>query len=335
MGQKQSQPPPPPSPLTFKLRLGLALLSALSGFIFRQDGTINRRLLSFVDVQVKPHSHDGVTSKDIIVNASRNLWFRLYIPTTTSSPSPRLPVVVYFHGGGFAAASPASRPIDEACRRFAAEVPALVVSASYRLSPENKYPCAYEDGVDVLKFIDRERNDLFSEKGDLGQCFLAGDSAGGNLAHHVVVRAAEHRFEALRIKGLVAMYPFFGGEERTESELRYAKNKLIPLEQTDWLWKAFLPIGSNRDHPAANVFGPKSPELSDIEFPATLLVIAGLDPLQDWQRMYRDWLVKCGKVVEVVEYPNMIHGFAGVPEFKETNMLVTVVCDFVRRQLTE
>ncbi|GAB2244539.1 hypothetical protein Droror1_Dr00000032 [Drosera rotundifolia] len=320
MGQKQSQPPPPPSPLTFKLRLGLALLSTLNGFIFRQDGTINRRLFSFVDVQVKPHSHDGVTSKDIIVNASRNLWFRLYIPTTTSSPSPRLPVVVYFHGGGFMATSPASRPIEDACRRFAAEVSVVMVSSF-----------TYEDGVDVLKFINGERNDLFAEKGNLGQCFLAGDSAGGNLVHHVVMRAVEHRFEALRIKGLVAMYPFFGGEERTELELRYAKNKLIPLEQTDWLWKAFLPIGSNCDHPAVNVFGPKSLELSDIEFPTTLLVIAGLDPLQDWQRMYWDWLVKCGKVVEVVEYPNMIHGFAGVPEFKETNMLVTVVCDFVRR----
>ncbi|GAB2225866.1 hypothetical protein Droror1_Dr00021635 [Drosera rotundifolia] len=183
--------------------------------------------------------------------------------------------------------------------------------------------------------LDEKGNKVLNEKGCLDKKMRAPvpwDSAGGNLAHHVVVRAAEHSFEALRIKGLVAMYPFFDGEERTESELRYAKNKLIPLEQTDLLWKAFLPIGSNRDHPAANVFGPKTPELSHIEFPATLLVIAGLDPLQDWQRMYRDWLVKYWKVVE---YPNTIYGFAGVPEFKETNMLVTVVCDFVRRQLTE
>ncbi|CAN1336082.1 Probable carboxylesterase 18 [Linum perenne] len=79
-----------------------------------------------------------------------------------------------------------SKFYDLFCRSMARETPAVVVSVNYRLAPEHRCPRQYEDGFDALKFVDEEYNvDV-----DFGRCFLAGDSAGGNLAHHVAVRAA-------------------------------------------------------------------------------------------------------------------------------------------------
>ena len=55
----------------------------------------------------------------------------------------------------------------------------------------------------------------------------------------------------------------------------------MPMHRTDWMWKALLPEGSNRDHPAVNVFGPNAVAMSGLNFPATMVVVGGLDTLQD------------------------------------------------------
>ncbi|CAI0555962.1 unnamed protein product [Linum tenue] len=110
-----------------------------------------------------------------------------------------------------------SRFYDIFCRSLASETPAVVVSVNYRLAPEHRCPSQYEDGFDAVKFLDAVIN---LDGVDLGRCFLAGDSAGGNLAHHVAVRAAESEAALKRVKvtGLISIQPFFGGEERTESD---------------------------------------------------------------------------------------------------------------------
>ncbi|CAK9313905.1 unnamed protein product [Citrullus colocynthis] len=93
---------------------------------------------------------------------------------------------------------------------------------------------------------------------------------------------------------LIAIQPFFGGEERVGSEIQYGKSAMLNLEQADWYWKAFLPHGSNRNHPAAHVFGPDAEDISGVKFPATLLIIGGQDQLQDWQKRYYEWLKEGG-----------------------------------------
>ncbi|GLT93908.1 hypothetical protein SLE2022_116780 [Rubroshorea leprosula] len=127
---------------------------------------------------------------------------------------------------------------------------------------------------------------------DLKQCYIAGDSAGENIAHHVAVRACDYQFNNLELIGLIAIQPFFGSEERTESEMKLTETPFISVQGTDRSWRAFLPEGSDRDHPAANVFGPRSANISTLKFPATIWVIGGLDPLYDWQIRYSDGLIK-------------------------------------------
>ncbi|XP_017981011.1 PREDICTED: probable carboxylesterase 18 [Theobroma cacao] len=121
--------------------------------------------------------------------------------------------------------------------------------------------------------------------------------SSGNLAHHVALKACEHEFSRLNLIGEVELQPFFGGEERTESEIKLVGTLLISVNRTDWMWKAFLPQGCNRDHQVVNVFGPNSVDISHLPFPPTLVFISRFDPLQDWQRKYVEGLKKCGKTV--------------------------------------
>ncbi|GAB4837488.1 hypothetical protein Ancab_002349 [Ancistrocladus abbreviatus] len=135
---------------------------------------------------------NGVFSSDVTVDPSRSLWFRLYVPTSAVAASDAVPAVVYYHGGGFVIWSPDRKPYDDLCRRLARELSAVVVSASYRMAPEYRCPTQYDDGFETLKFIDRTKIDGFPPNADIGKCFLAGDSSGGNMSHHMAVRAVEH-----------------------------------------------------------------------------------------------------------------------------------------------
>lgn len=231
--------------------------------------------------------------------------------------------------------SPHSKLYDHVCRKFAAQIPAVIVSVNYRLSPEHRYPAQYDDGFDVLKFLDGDNGDrkILPENADISTCFLAGDSAGGNLAHHVGKRASESEFRKLKVIGLVAIQPFFGGEERTECEKKMVNPILVTLDRTDWAWKSFMPLG-DRDHEVINVSGPRAADISRIKgFPASIVFVGGLDMLQDWQRRYYEWLKKSGKEAYLVEYPNMIHAFYLFPEFPESAQLLLEVKEFVHKQI--
>ncbi|KAG7014576.1 putative carboxylesterase 18, partial [Cucurbita argyrosperma subsp. argyrosperma] len=199
------------------------LLSLLRPRRARPNGTVNRCLLRLFDIKsaanpVKPIH--GVVSFDVIVDSSRNLSIRVFTP---SSNAISLPILIFFHGGGFSFLSNASFSYVTLYRCFARRIPAVVLSVNYRLSPEHRFPSQYDDGFDVLQFLDHENNTigLLPPTADLSKCFLAGDSAGANLAHHVAVRFSRQKsqFQRANIIGLVSIQPFFGGQDRIETTL--------------------------------------------------------------------------------------------------------------------
>ncbi|KAG8383324.1 hypothetical protein BUALT_Bualt04G0000700 [Buddleja alternifolia] len=365
------QPPPQQRRLPvlpWKTRITLFFLNAVTDASRRSDGTVNRRLFRFLDslsLKTPPNSNPrngGVKTSDITVDTSRNLWFRLYVPpassatTTSDSDQPLLPLVVFFHGGGFVYLAPDFKAYDDVCRRFCSQVPAVIVSVNYRLAPEHSYPAQYDDGFDVLKFLD-DQTHLLPENADLSRCFLAGDSAGANLAHHVAVRASQSKFTHLKarspahlyilqthththmyiyyinlrgVRGLVAIQPFFGGEERTKSEMELAEvDAIVTTKRTDWMWKSFMP-GGDRDHQVINVSGPRAFDISKLDcFPPTMVVVAAFDSLKDWQLRYYEWLKNSGKQAYLVHYPTMFHAFYVFPELPESAHLVSQVKHFI------
>ncbi|KAI3454326.1 hypothetical protein Pfo_010989 [Paulownia fortunei] len=158
----------------------------------------------------------------------------------------------------------------------------------------------------------------------------------GNIAHHVTFRACQnsHEFDNVKIIGVLLLQPFFGGEERTESELRLKKAPVLDVKQTDWMWRMFLPEGADRNHHAANVWmnSEAAKEMKTLEFPSALVIVGGYDPLQDWQRRYVEGLNKCGKQVELIEYPQAIHGFYVFPEVNEFASFLSDVPKFIQKQ---
>ncbi|KAI3796254.1 hypothetical protein L1987_38921 [Smallanthus sonchifolius] len=326
---------PETNPLPQAIRDSLFIANTLIDVGLRSDGTIDRRFRDLADPKVPANSTpvEGVMSYDVKTDPC---WFRVFVPDVTTK---KLPVIVYYHGGGFAYYGPDSAAFDGLCRRFASMIPAIVVSASYRLIPEYRYPTQYEDGFNLLKFLDEDKNrNKLPKNADLQNCFVFGDSAGGNLAHHVCIRAAKYKFQQIKVIGLVALQPYFGGQQRAASELASENRLGLHLNQTDFYWNVFQPHSTDetwdRDHEVINVSGPRAADLSGLDFPATLVVVGGRDILEDWQRNYYAWLKKSGKEAYMEEYEYMFHGFYTFPELAEAKHVISVVIkDFVNKQM--
>ncbi|KAK9059493.1 hypothetical protein SSX86_020195 [Deinandra increscens subsp. villosa] len=323
--------------LPWKTRTLLSLFDVGIDLLTRKEGTVNRGLVKLVDFRTPPSSEpiNGVKSYDVVVDPTRNLWFRVFVPT--EYPVEDLPVMVFFHGGAYILLAPDVKIYDDVCRKFARELPAIVVSVDYRLAPEHRHPAQHDDGLDVLKFLDVEENrsKWLPENVNISRCFIAGDSAGGHIAHHVTQRACQFNFQQLQVIGLVAIQPFFGGEERTDSEIRLEGTPIVSMKLTDWIWNAYMPLDEpyNRDHPIINVSGPNAVDISKMDFPATMVVVAGFDELRDRHIGYYQWLKKSGKEAYLVDYPNMFHTFYTFPELPESDQLISEVKDFVHKVL--
>jgi acetyl esterase/lipase len=137
-------------------------------------------------------------------------------------------------------------------------------------------------------------------------------------------------FKNVRLAGVIAVQPFFGGEERTPAELRLHGAPIVSVPRTDWMWRAFLPHGADRSHEAACCATPEAAAgIDSPAFPPVLLVIGGYDPLQDWQRRYCEMLMGSGKDVTVLEYPDGIHAFFLFPMFDDARDLMTRIAEFV------
>uniref|UniRef100_A0A0D9X1B0 Alpha/beta hydrolase fold-3 domain-containing protein n=1 Tax=Leersia perrieri TaxID=77586 RepID=A0A0D9X1B0_9ORYZ len=199
-------------PLPWHTRLLVRAVNVLHSASLRRDGTVNRFLLSLFDRHVPPNptpDSAGVFSSDHAV--SDHLRVRLFFPSTPEDAGGggKLPVVVYFHGGGFVFHSASSARYDALCRRLAAAIPAVVASVDYRLAPEHKFPAPYDDGEAAIRWVHAGAGGALMLPPTA--VFVAGDSAGGNVAHHAAARVAA-------VAGVVLVQPFFGGETATASE---------------------------------------------------------------------------------------------------------------------
>lgn len=305
----------------------------------RRDGTFNRELAEYLDRKVPANANpvDGVFSFDVI-NKDTGLLNRVFKPAPPK-PAPWaaidlekplsatrvVPVILFFHGGSFTHSSANSAIYDTFCRRLVGICDAAVVSVNYRRSPEFRYPCSYDDGWEALTWV-KSRTWLQSGKDSRVHLYLAGDSSGGNIAHHVAVRAAESDIEVI---GNILLHPMFGGPERTESEKRLDGKYFVTVQDRDWYWRAFLPEGEDREHPACNPFGPRGKSLKGLKFPRSLVVVAGLDLIQDWQLRYVEGLERAGHQVKLLLLKEATIGFYFLPNNDHFYCLMDVMKGFV------
>ncbi|KAL0558392.1 hypothetical protein IC582_002956 [Cucumis melo] len=306
----------------------------------RPDGTFNRHLAEFLDRKVPANANpvDGAFSFDVIIDRATSLLCRIYRPANGGEPQTTnivdlekpvdsevvVPVIVFFHGGSFAHSSANSAIYDTLCRRLVSLCKAVVVSVNYRRAPENRYPCAYDDGWAALNWVNSRS--WLQSKDSKTYIYLAGDSSGGNIVHHVASRAVKSGIEVL---GNILLNPMFGGQERTESEVRLDGKYFVTIRDRDWYWRAFLPEGEDRDHPACNPFGPRGNSLKGIKFPKSLVVVAGLDLVQDWQLAYARGLENDGQEVKLLYLEQATIGFYLLPNTEHFYTVMDEISEFV------
>ncbi|MFA5026791.1 MAG: alpha/beta hydrolase [Candidatus Methylomirabilota bacterium] len=200
-----------------------------------------------------------------------------------------LPVLVFFHGGGWVLGS--VRTHDQPCRALAHLARCRVVSVEYRLAPEHRFPAAVEDGWSVTAHLLAEGRPVA----------VGGDSAGGGLAAVMALRA---RDRALPLRAQILIYPVTDCDLDRPSYLENGTGYGLTRDAMRWFWNHYM--GSAPwERPEASPL--RAPNLAGLA-PA-LALTCEYDPLRDEGRAYADRLRAAGVPVEWVEFPGMIHGF--------------------------
>lgn len=308
------------------------------------DGSIERPLnVLSTPVNASQAFVNGVATRDLDINPHTGIWARIYLPETSKewSQVEKYPIVLHFHGGGFCTGSADERSLNLFLSRLVKQCRVMCVSVNYRLAPEHRLPAACEDGIESLEWLYRlARGDWedpwLSTFGDFTQCFLLGDSAGGNLVHEVAIRAAPmERLHPLRLCGGIMIHPGFVREQRSKSEMETPPNlAMLSTELVDKMFSLTVPEGSTKDHPVSNPTGPLAPNLQHMKLPPLLVAIADHDLLRDTQFEYCEAMKIAGKSVEVFKCKNVGHCFhlntidANISQ--QTQDLLDVIQNFIK-----
>jgi acetyl esterase/lipase len=280
-----------------------------------------------------PPGHDeatGVVSKDVPLSASS--FARLYLPPqAVTEEATKLPVLVYFHGGGFVIGSAATCVYHRCINDLAAACPAVAVSVDYRLAPEHLLPAAYEDSLAALKWVLAASDPWLAAHGDLSRVFLAGDSAGGNICHHLAMHPDVRH---VKLKGIVLIHPWFWGREPIAGEREHRRSPVgsggSQMERKMNLWEFVCPDAADGvDDPRMNPTGPGAPGLEDLACEKVMVCVAEGDHLQWRGKAYAEAASKA-KVVETVESAGVGHVFyLLVPDMEEARELLARIAGFV------
>jgi acetyl esterase len=237
--------------------------------------------------------------RDLAVPArNRQVLARVYTPPGFEQGA-RPPVLVYYHGGGWALGSLAT--YDNLCRKLALSIPALVVSVDYRLAPEHPFPAAVADAHLALEWVARNAGEL---GGDGRRLAVGGDSAGGNLATVVALRA---RKEGLPVTFQALFYPSTD-ISRTDypSYRQYGQGHWLTTRAVETFRGFYLPDPRDWRRPEASPLFTPDADLKLL--PPALVMTPGCDPLRDEGRAYADRLAAAGVPVVYRLEPEMIHG---------------------------
>jgi acetyl esterase len=233
---------------------------------------------------------------------------RIYTPESWSR-TPR-PVVVNFHGGGFALGS--ARQSDWSCSIVAKELDAVVVSVDYRLAPTHRFPAAVEDCYGGLLWAVEHADDL---GGDPGRVGVMGDSAGGNLAAVVTIMARDEDGPAIGHQAL--LYPavdFTEGVRETASYQANTRGIVLSNADMDVFHRHY--VTDDADPLDWRLSPLHAPDLRGL--PPAVVVVAGLDPLHDSGVAYAQALADAGNEVTVEDFHLMPHGFLSFPYFSRS-----------------
>jgi acetyl esterase len=238
----------------------------------------------------------AATEDRSIPGPAGRITVRVYTPHATQP----LPVVVFFHGGGWVIGGIETH--DSTCQQLATTVPAVVVSVDYRLAPESPFPAAVDDCLAATRWVYDHAAELGA---DASRLAVAGDSAGGNLAAVISLKAREQGGPPIVFQLLV--YPATDLTRSFASHVENGEGYLLTSDSIDWFLDHYLPEAERKNPDASPHFAD---DLSGL--PPALIITAEFDPLRDEGEAYADRLRDAGVAATSTRYDGMIHGFFGM-----------------------
>lgn len=211
-----------------------------------------------------------------------------------------LPVVMYFHGGGWVLGGKDTH--DRLVREIANGANAAVVFVNFTPSPEAKYPTPVEEAYAATKYVSENGEKLNLDSSRLA---VAGDSVGGNMAAAVLLLAKERG--GPKIDYQVLFYPVTDANFNTQSYQQYATGIWLTREAMKWFWNNYLPDEEARKQPTAS---PLQASLDQLRGqPPALIITDENDVLRDEGEAYAHKLMQAGVNVTAVRYLGTIHDF--------------------------
>lgn len=211
-----------------------------------------------------------------------------------------LPVVVYYHGGGWVMGDFETH--GRMARELAVQSRAAVVFVEYARAPEVRFPVPVEQSYSALIWI-AERGEAVGL--DAERIAVAGDSAGGNLATCVCRLALQRGGPQICLQAL--LYPITDCDFGTSSYLEFESGLNLDAVTMRWFWSHYSPDETARSHPLA---APLRASLNELRgLPQALVITAECDVLRDEGEAYARRLASAGVAVTAVRFSGVLHSF--------------------------
>jgi len=262
--------------------------------------------------------HIEKTVNHIIQTPQGKLLLRLYYPEDKK----KLPLVLYFHPGGFVKGEVSSH--DPVCRSLALASGCIIASVNYALAPEHPFPAATQDAKAALTWISTHKSEIEAD----GRIAIGGENAGGNLA--AVLTHEIRREGGVELACQVLIYPQTDLTCNQTSHREFAKGYLLEKESIDWYKRQYLSLEANLKDPRISPLWAKAFD----HLPPALIITAEFDPLRDEGEAYATKLKAAGTPVTLRRYDGMVHGFfqmGGVVD--EGNLAIQEVGAFLKKHL--
>lgn len=209
------------------------------------------------------------------------------------------PAVVFFHGGGWVAGNIEINGVQH--QQIAHDARAVVVAVNYQKAPEHKFPIPFDDCYATLEWVFAHAESLNINREEIG---VAGDSAGGNLAAGVALKARD--VNGPKIAFQILIYPAVDYKFDYPSMIDNAVGYSLTTQGMKWYWDQYMASEDDLDNP---YFRPMA-SLDLRNLPPTFTLTAELDPLRDEGEIFAQRLHDAGVISVLKRYDTLIHGFA-------------------------
>jgi acetyl esterase len=230
---------------------------------------------------------------DVSDRSAGGIPIRIYRPDAGSNK----PCLVFFHGGGWVIGDLDTH--DAPCRLLAKESNCVVIAVDYRLAPEHQYPVPLDDCYNAFCWIHANAEELGIDPDRLA---VGGDSAGGNMAAVVCLRARDESGPPIQHQLLV--YPVTNAAMNTESYRANGEGYMLTQATMSWFFDHYV---AKQDRHDAFVSPLLAQDLSNLP-PATVFT-AEFDPLRDEGEDYGKRLEQAGTRTLLKRFDGQIHGF--------------------------